>query len=100
MRVALDAGFSAVPRKSILTSDEYGAKYNKGETKVGELIAEAINLAKPAYRVVPEFPEVGARMGQALAEIYSGQKSVQEAMDSLQADAEQIMIAGGNEISP
>ncbi len=100
MRVALEVGFSALPRKSILTADEYGAKFNKGETKVGELIAEAINLAKPAYRVVPEFPEIGARMGQALAEIYSGQEFVEDAMGSLQRDAEQIMIAGGNEISP
>ncbi len=48
---------------------------------------------------MPEFPEVGARMGQAVGEIISGQKSVQEAMDSCQADAEQIMIQGGNEIS-
>ena len=60
---------------------------------------DSLALSKAAYRVVPEFPEVGNRIGQAVGEIISGQKSVQEAMDSCQADCEQIMIMGGNEIS-
>lgn len=99
-RSAIEGNFSAVPRESILTSAEYAEKYNRAKTQVGTLIVEAINLSKPAYRVVPEFPEVGARLGNGLNEIISGQRSVQEAMDAVQRDAEQIMIAGGNEISP
>ena len=97
---ATDAGYFAHPRNSVLTSKEYGDKYNKGDTQVGLLIAEALNLAKVEYRVVPEFPEVGGRLGQGIGEILSGQKSVKDALDSLQADVEQIMIQGGNEISP
>lgn len=101
MEGALQAtGFSAFPRKSILSSAAYAAKHNKGETKVGELIIEALNLSKCEYRVVPEFPQVGERLGQGLGEIISGQKSVKDAMDSIQADCEQVMIAGGNIITP
>ena len=99
-RWAFEAAFSAVPRISILTSDDYSKKYNTARTKVGELIVDAINLSKCAYRVVPEFPEVGQRMGNGLDEIISGQKSVKDAMDAVQKDVEQIMIAGGNKITP
>ena len=95
----MEAAYNAVNRKSILSSPEYAEQFNKGETNIGQLVIESLALSKAAYRVVPEFPEVGARMGQAVGEIISGQKSVQEAMDSCQADCEQIMIMGGNEIS-
>lgn len=98
MRAATEAGYNAVNRKSILSSPEYGELYNSGEIKIGDLIIQALELSKPAYRVVPEFPEVGQRMGQAIGEIISNQKSVQEAMDSAQADVEQIMINAGHEI--
>ena len=96
---AMLAGYNAVNRKSILTSDEYAEKYNTGESNIGQLVIDSLELSDAAYRVVPEFPEVGQRMGQAVGEIISGQKTVQEAMDSCQADAVQIMIQGGNEIS-
>jgi ABC-type glycerol-3-phosphate transport system substrate-binding protein len=99
MRSVTESGYSAVNRKSILTSDEYAAAFNKGETNIGQLVIDSLALSKCAYRVVPEFPEVGRRMGQAIGEIISEQKTVQEAMDSCQADCEQIMIQGGNEIS-
>jgi multiple sugar transport system substrate-binding protein len=95
---AIEGGYFAHARKSVLTSPEYSEVYDKGDTKIGELIAEAVNLAKVEYRVVPEFPEVGKRLGQGIGEIISGQKSVQEAMDSVQADVEQIMISSGHEI--
>ena len=98
---ALDAiGYFALPRQSVLTSAAYAEKYDQGESKIGELIAEAVNLAKVAYRVVPEFPEVGARIGQGIGEIVSGQKDVQTAMNDVQTDVEQIMINAGNTINP
>jgi multiple sugar transport system substrate-binding protein len=100
MRAAMESGYGAVNRKSILTSDEYAEKFNKGETNIGKLVIDSLDLSNCAYRVVPEFPEVGQRLGQAIGEIISEQKTVEEALDSLQADAEQIMIQGGNEISP
>jgi multiple sugar transport system substrate-binding protein len=99
-RWAMEANFSAVPRISVLTSPEYGQKYNTSKTKIGELIVEAINLAKPAYRTVPEFPEVGARLSNGINEVISGQKSIKDALDAVQKDAEQIMIKGGNKINP
>jgi len=96
---AMLAGYNGVNRKSILSSPEYAELYNTGGSDIGQLVIESLDLSNAAYRVVPEFPEVGQRMGQAIGEIISGQKTVQEAMDSCQADAEQIMIQGGNEIS-
>ncbi|HKJ26680.1 MAG TPA: extracellular solute-binding protein [Anaerolineales bacterium] len=97
---ALDAGYFAHARESVLTDPAYQEMYNTGDSPIGDLIAEALNLAKVEYRVVPEFPEVGARLGQGIGEMISGQKTIQEALDSVQADVEAIMIAGGNEINP
>jgi ABC-type glycerol-3-phosphate transport system substrate-binding protein len=48
--------------------------------------------------VVPEFPEVGQRIGQGLGEIISGQKTVEEAMNDVQTDVAQILISAGREI--
>jgi multiple sugar transport system substrate-binding protein len=97
---ALEGGYFALPRQSVLTSPEYAAKYDQGESKIGQLIAESVNLSKVAYRVAPEFPEVGSRIGQGIGEIVSGQKDVQTAMNDVQTDVEQIMINAGNTINP
>lgn len=97
---AIERSYFALPRESVLTDPIYKEKYNTGDSPIGDLIAEALNLAKCEYRVVPEFPEVGARLGQGIGEILSGQKSAQDALDSVQADVEGIMIAGGNTINP
>ena len=98
MRAAMEDNISALPRKSVLNSSDYGAKYNIGDSKIGELIVEALNLSKAEYRVVPEFPEIGSRIGQAIGEIISGQATVEEAANSLQADAEQVMRDAGHDI--
>jgi multiple sugar transport system substrate-binding protein len=100
IRLINEASYAAVPRISVLSSPEYAAKYNTGKSNIGGLIVDAINMSKCAYRQIPEFPEIGARLGSGLGEILSGQKSVKDAMDAVQKDAEQIMIAGGNKIAP
>ncbi len=96
---AIKGGFPAVSRQSVLTSKEYGEKYNQGKSEIGKLIVDAINLSKCAYRTVPEFPQVGERMGQGLNEALTDQKSIKDAMDSVQKDCEQIMINAGYQIS-
>lgn len=98
MDAAMDDNISALPRISVLNSSDYGDKYNIGDSKIGELIVEALNLSKAEYRVVPEFPEIGNRLGQAIGEIISGQASVEEAANSLQADAIQVMQDAGHDI--
>lgn len=98
-RSALEGNHSAVPRESVLTSQEYADKYTMGGVAVGGLVVDAINMSDVAYRVVPEFPEVGQRMGQGIGEIISDQKTVEEAMNDVQKDVVQIMIDGGYEIS-
>ena len=100
MRLVTEDSFPAVPRISALSSPEYAKLYNTAKSNIGELIIEAINKSKCAYRQVPEFSEIGSRLGSGLAQITSGQSSVKVAMDAVQKDAEQIMIAGGNKITP
>jgi multiple sugar transport system substrate-binding protein len=94
-RSAIEGTHSAVTRESVLTSKEYAAKYTIAGVNVGDLIAEALRLAKVAYRVVPEFPEVGQRIGQGIGEIISGQKSVKDALDAVQKDVVEIMKNAG-----
>lgn len=95
---ALEGGYFALPRESVLTSEEYNEKWSTEAAPIGELIAEAVALSDVRYRVVPEFPEVGQRVGQGIGEIISGQKSVEDAMNDVQSDVEQIMINNGHDI--
>jgi multiple sugar transport system substrate-binding protein len=100
VREVTENNFAAIARASVLSSSDYAKRFNTAKSNIGELIVDAINKSKCAYRQIPEFPEVGKRMGDALDQIISGQMSVKDAMDSAQKDAEQIMIAGGNTIKP
>lgn len=97
-RAAIESTFSAVPRKSILTSKEYAEKYTIAGVNTGDLIAKAFELSKCEYRVVPEFPEIGQRIGQGIGQIVSGQKTVKEALDEVQKDAVEIMKNAGYEL--
>ena len=63
-----------------------------------DIVTKSLEIAKCAYRVEPEFPEVGARLGQAIGEIISKQKSVKDALDAAQKDAVAIMKKGGRKI--
>ncbi len=99
-RAAIEGNFPAVTRKSVLTSPEYARRYTIAGINTGDLITKALQLSKCAYRVVPEFPQIGARVGQAIGEILSKQNSVKAALDAAQNDAVQIMTAAGYKISP
>ncbi len=98
-RGALDFTFSIQPRKSVLTSPDYAKKYSIAGVNVGDLITQALTIAKCAYRVEPEFSEVGARLGQSLDQIISSQMSVKDALDGAQKDAVAIMVKAGRKIS-
>ncbi len=99
-RGALDFTFSIQPRKSVLTSADYAKKYSIAGVNVGDLITNALTIAKCAYRVEPEFSEVGSRLGQALDQILSKQMSVKDALDGAQKDAVTVMLNAGRKISP
>jgi ABC-type glycerol-3-phosphate transport system substrate-binding protein len=99
-RAAIEGNYPGISRKSVLTSADYAKKYSVGGMNIGDLVTKALQLSKCAYRVVPEFPQVGARIGQAIGEILSKQKSVKDALDAAQSDAVQIMTAAGYKISP
>jgi multiple sugar transport system substrate-binding protein len=100
LQTALKGNHAGLPRASALANADYKKKYLWAGTDVGKLITDTLGMAKIAYRVVPEFPQVGERAGQAIGQIVSGQKSVQQALDEAQADAVNIMKKAGYTIKP
>ncbi len=98
MKGAIESTWSTNPRKSVLTNADFAKKYSVSGVNTGELVTKSLEIAKCAYRVEPEFPEVGARLGQAIGEIISKQKSVKDALDAAQKDAVAIMKKGGRKI--
>ncbi len=98
MKGAIESTWSTNPRKSVLTNADFAKKYSVAGVNTGELVTKSLEIAKCAYRVEPEFSEVGARLGQAIGEIISKQKSVKDAMDAAQKDAVAIMKKAGRKI--
>ncbi len=99
LKGALESTWSTNPRKSVLTNADFAKKYSVAGVNRGELVTKSLEIAKCAYRVEPEFPEVGARLGQAIGEIISKQKSVKDALDAAQKDAVAIMKKAGRTIT-
>jgi multiple sugar transport system substrate-binding protein len=99
LKGALESTWSTNPRKSVLTNPEFSKKYSVAGVNRGELVSKSLEIAKCAYRVEPEFSEIGARVGQAIGEIISKQKSVKDAMDAAQKDAVAVMKNAGRKIS-
>lgn len=100
LQTALKGEHAGVPRGSVLANADYKKKYFWAGTDVGGLVTEALKLAKIAYRVVPEFPQVGERCGQAIGQIVSGQMGVKPALDAAQADVVTLMQKAGYTIKP
>jgi multiple sugar transport system substrate-binding protein len=95
---AIESTSSPCPRKSVLISPEYAKKYTIAGSNLGQVILDAVSMAKAAYRTAPEFSEIGARMGQAAGEILTSQKTLKVALDSLQTDVETILKKAGYKI--
>lgn len=90
-RLVSDYGYLPVPRESVLQSPEYTARFHIGGTDFGELQIQALKDANPAYRTVPIFPQVGDRIAIAVSEVWSGQKTVEKALNDAQRDIERIV---------
>ena len=99
LKGALESTWSTNPRKSVLTNADFAKKYSIAGVNRGDLVSKSLEIAKCAYRVEPEFSEIGARVGQAIGEIISKQKSVKDAMDAAQKDAVTVMKNAGRKIS-
>lgn len=99
-----DYGWASVPtgtRKSTYEIAEFQAEasFSEAERVAIESAAPAATNAKPyvgvQFAAIPEFPEVGALLGQEIALALSGDKSVEEALSSAQLAVEEIMREAG-----
>lgn len=89
----------ARPRYSTLRSPQMKERSIFGGTDVTKILTEVMFRAAGgymAYRAVPPFPPVGARVNVAFGEVLSGQRNVRDALDALQRDATQILIDTGH----
>ena len=78
-------------------ADIWGKVANpEGYPSVAEVLAGSMDDADPQYRpIIPELPEVGDRIGIAISEAMTDEKSIQEALDEAAKDVEQIMKMAG-----
>lgn len=100
--VALESGFAAVTRASVLNDPEFRQKFQLGGSDVPalhEAALKATGAGYMAYRTVPEFPPITDRVVIALSEIATGQKSAADAMRQANADIVQILQKAGHKIS-
>ena len=101
-RISRDFAYPAVTRASVVDSPEYKKKYNWGGSDIGALHKQVLELAGTgymAYRTVPVFPPVGDRLGIALIEACTGQKSVRKAMQDCNRDVGAVLKKAGYKIS-
>jgi ABC-type glycerol-3-phosphate transport system substrate-binding protein len=90
---------SGMTRSSVLKSQAYKDKFTVGGGDIGALREEAFANVKIAYRLIPEFAPIGDRVGIAIQQIASRQKSAKAAMDDAQKDVVEIVKKAGYKIS-
>ncbi|MBA1142328.1 ABC transporter substrate-binding protein [Mesorhizobium neociceri] len=97
-RISLDSTFVAITRQSLWKDKEVLGKhdYNYGHGSFAATYAETLKGAPEWYYPrIPEFKEIGDRLGRALQEAVVGSKSPKAALDDAQADVEGIMKRAG-----
>lgn len=85
-------------RYSILRHPTMKQRAVWGGTDVTKILVESMYRAGAgymAYRLVPPFRPIGARINIAFGEMVTGQKSVKDALDALQRDAVDILNQAG-----
>jgi multiple sugar transport system substrate-binding protein len=91
--------YQGVTRKSVAGSKAYKDKFTIGGGDLGAIRQEAFDTAQIAYRVVPEFVPIGDRVGIAIQQIATRQKSAKAAMDDAQKDVVEVIKKAGYKIS-
>jgi len=91
--------YQGVTRNSVAGSKAYKEKFTIGGGDLGAIRQEAFDTAQIAYRVVPEFVPIGDRVGIAIQQIATKQKSAKAAMDEAQKDVVEIIKKAGYKIS-
>jgi len=91
--------FQGITRSSVAGSQAYKDKFTIGGGDLGAIRQEAFDTAQIAYRVIPEFVPIGDRVGIAIQQIATNQKSAKAAMDDAQKDVVEIIKKAGYKIS-
>jgi len=91
--------YQGVTRTSVSGSKAYQDKFTIGGGSMGAIRQEAFETAQIAYRVVPEFVPIGDRVGIAIQQIATNQKTAKAAMDEAQKDVVEIVKRAGYKIS-
>jgi multiple sugar transport system substrate-binding protein len=86
---------SGMTRVSVMKSKAYKDKFTVGGGDIGAIREEAFANVKIAYRLIPEFSPIGDRVGVAIQQIASKQKTAQQAMDEAQKDITDILVKAG-----
>ncbi len=93
-----EIGKVAQSRYSILRDQTLKQQFTWGGADVARILQESMYRAGAgymAYRMVPPFRPLGARIIVAFGEMISGQRGVKEALDALQKDAIDILTQAG-----
>jgi multiple sugar transport system substrate-binding protein len=99
-RMALEQNYPLTPRTSVVEDPRYGELYTWNKVHMGKAMAQSFaESPKMAYRTQPEFSAVGDRIGIALQEAITGQKSVKDAMAAAQSDVIGILEKAGHKIA-
>ena len=90
--------FLAVTRKSVWNDADFqkAKGFDFGYGSFTQTYQDTLDVGDPHYRLpIPEFREMGDRVGQALQEAVVGSKSPQQALDDAQADIEKLFKRAG-----
>jgi multiple sugar transport system substrate-binding protein len=98
-RIALEKGYSAVCRRSVIDDPAYRQAMTLNGQDVAALYLKVLELGGKTgymkYRTVPVFPQVGDKINKAIERIATRQQGAREAMRQAQAEAiEDLKKAG------
>jgi multiple sugar transport system substrate-binding protein len=90
-RIALEKGYSAVCRRSVIEDPAYKEALTLNGQDVASLYLQVLELGGKSgymkYRTVPVFPQVGDKINKAIERIASGQQDGPAAMAQAQEEA-------------
>jgi ABC-type glycerol-3-phosphate transport system substrate-binding protein len=88
-----EAGITAIPRISLVMSDELKAQYPEEDLQV---VLDSLKEAEPEYMPkIPEYVELADILGTAASEVVAGTKTAEEALNEAQEMIDQIMTEAG-----
>lgn len=89
-RIAIERGYSAVTRRSIIESDEYRQQMTFSGQDVASMYLKVLELGGKSgymkYRTVPVFPQIGDKINKAIERVATGQQNGKDAMAQAQRE--------------